>query len=457
MSWFDDDVLRPDPERRGRILPVLNAALDAVEPGAAVARVLQRAGDVLRVGERVYHLDDFERVLVLAVGKAATPMAQAVLGLGLRLDTGLVITKYGHGPTQAGALAPLEVIEAGHPVPDAMGVAAAHRAAEIISRATEKDLIITLISGGGSALLTLPAADITLRDLQKTTELLLASGATIAEINVVRKHLSLVKGGQLARMAAPATIISLILSDVIGNPLDVIASGPTVADASTWADAWAVIERYRLQQSLPEPVRRLLLRGVAGLLPDTPGPDDPIFSRVQNFIVGDNAIAAAAARIAAEEQGFAATILSTYVQGEAREVARVLVALGREMVTHQRPLSPPACLIMGGETTVTLRGTGKGGRNQEMALAAAIDLSHTPDADPIVIVALATDGTDGPTDAAGGIVDSSAVERGKAVGLNAQAHLENNDAYSWLKATNNLLFTGPTRTNVNDLYFVFAF
>ena len=456
MSHFYDEVLQPDPKRRGRILPVLDAALDAVDAAAAVKRMMHYAGDVLQVGERSYALAHFERVFLLAFGKAATPMAQAALGLGLRPDDGLVITKYGHGPTDPTALAGLAVVEAGHPLPDAMGVAAARRVVKIIRRATEKDLIITLISGGGSALLTLPAEDLTLQDLQQTTDLLLACGANIDEINAVRKHLSQVKGGQLARLAAPATVISLILSDVIGSPMDIIASGPTAPDASTWADAWAVVEKYHLQAQLPPRVRKRLQRGLAGQFSDTPKPGDPIFERVQNIIVGDNAIAAAAARKAAQKQGFNAMILSTYVQGEAREVGRVLVALGREIITHKRPLSPPACLILGGETTVTLRGQGKGGRNQEMALAAAIELARTSDVDPLVIVTLATDGTDGPTDAAGGIVDASSVSRGEAVGLDAQAHLHENNAYPWLKATHDLLVTGPTRTNVNDLYLVFV-
>jgi hydroxypyruvate reductase len=303
----------------------------------------------------------------------------------------------------------------------------------------------------------LPVPNVTLGDLQRTTELLLASGATINEINAVRKHLSQVKGGQLARLAAPATVISLILSDVIGNPLDVIASGPTAPDPTTWADAWAVIEKYRLSESLPSAVKQHLQAGLGGEFAETPKPGHPIFQRVQMLIVGDNAIAAVAAQQAAVAQGFAATILSTFVQGEAREVARVLVALGREVVNNHRPLIPPACLILGGETTVTLHGRGRGGRNQEMALAAAIELAQIPEGTSIVIVTLATDGTDGPTDAAGGVADATSVARGVAAGLNAQQHLMDNDAFPWLKTIDDMLVTGPTRTNVNDLYLIFVF
>jgi hydroxypyruvate reductase len=457
VSRFASVVLTPDPERRGRILPVLDAALDAADPATAVMRVLRVDGDVLVVGERRYQLREYRRVFVLAFGKAATPMAQALLRLDLRLDDGLIITKYDHGPDDPESVAPLKVVEAGHPVPDARGVAAARRAAAIARNATADDLIIALISGGGSALLTLPAPGLTLDDLQQVTDLLLASGAAIDEINTLRKHLSAVKGGQLARLAAPATLISLILSDVIGSPLDVIASGPTVPDSTTWADAWKVIERYQLAEKLPATVLAHLRAGLAGELPETPKPGDPVFEHVQTLIVGDNAIAAEAARVAADVQGFSASILSTFVQGEAREVARVLVALGREIVARQRPLPRPACLILGGETTVTLHGKGKGGRNQEMALAAAIELAQIPGAGPIVIAALATDGTDGPTDAAGGIADATSVARGQAARLDARQHLVDNDAYPWLKAIDDMLITGPTRTNVNDLYFVFVF
>ncbi len=457
MTHFNLDFLQPDPHRRRRLLPILDAALDAVEPAKAVHRAVRWERDAFWVDGKKYELDAFERIVVLAFGKAATPMAQAVRhGLRHRLDHGLVITKYGHGPDDPRSLAPLTVVEAAHPEPDAQGVAAARRAVEIAASLDENDLLITLISGGGSALLTLPAQGLTLADLQRTTDLLLASGAAIHEINAVRKHLSQVKGGQLARLAHPAPVLSLILSDVIGNPLDVIASGPTEPDPTTWADAWRVIEKYGLEAAIPPAVRERLQAGLAGQLPDTPKPGDPIFQRTHNVIIGDNANAAEAARQAAEAQGFHAAILSTFVQGEAREVAQVLVALGREIVAHARPLTPPACLILGGETTVTLRGRGQGGRNQELALAAGLALAHTPEADPIIILSLGTDGTDGPTDAAGGIADAATVARGAALGLDAQAHLADNNSHPYLQALHDLLVTGPTRTNVNDLMFVFV-
>ena len=455
MSYFDARVLQANPQTRDRIIPILDAALDAVDPARAVERAVTWRGDVMEVDGRRYDLSRYERVRVLAFGKAATPMAQAVAhGLGRRLDAGLVITKYGHGPRDPADCGPLACVEAGHPWPDAMGVAAARRAVELARTSGPNDLLITLISGGGSALLTLPAEGLTMADLQKTTRHLLASGATIHEINTVRKHLSQVKGGQLARWAHPATVLSLVLSDVVGSPLDVIASGPTVPDPTTWADAWQVIQTYHLESQLPPAVIQRLRAGLEGRIPDTPKPGDPIFQRVHTVIIADNAVAAAAAQQAAEEQGFHATILSTFIQGEAREVAQVLVALGREVLVHQRPLPQPACLILGGETTVTLRQEGKGGRNQELALAAALALDGLPASPPITIVSLATDGTDGPTDAAGGLVDASTVARGRALGLDARAYLDAHNSYPYLQAVGDLLVTGPTRTNVNDLMLV---
>ncbi len=317
--------------------------------------------------------------------------------------------------------------------------------------------MLCLISGGGSALLTLPAGGLSLADLQAATEALLRCGASIDEINTLRKHLEELKGGQLARLASPATLASLVLSDVVGSPLDVIASGPTVPDRSTWAEAWQIVKRYGLEQTLPAPVTRRLLDGLDGRLPDTPKAGDPDFDRCQTAIVADNALAAQAAEAMARAQGFDALTLSTFVEGEAREVAKVAVALGREIVVHGRPVSPPACLLLGGETTVTLHGQGRGGRNQELALAAALLLARIPKGERIVLASLATDGSDGPTDAAGGLVDAGSVARGRAMGLDAAEHLARNDANPYLLSSGDLLHTGPTQTNVNDLIAVFAF
>ena len=290
-------------------------------------------------------------------------------------------------------------------------------------------------------------------DLQRLTEALLRSGAPIQALNAVRKHLSQLKGGQLARLAYPATVIAVILSDVVGSPLDVIASGPTVPDPTTFADVRALLERYGLWADAPAAVRRHIERGLAGEAPETPKAGDPVLARVQNVVVADNARAAEAAVQQAQARGFHALLLSTYIEGEAREVAKVLVALGREVAEKGRPVPAPACLVLGGETTVTVRGAGRGGRNQELALAAALALEGDPH---IALASLATDGTDGPTDAAGGLVDGQTLARGRALGLDAAAALAQNDAYTYLQAVGDLLVTGPTRTNVNDVMCVFV-
>lgn len=455
---FENSVLQPDPERRALILPVLAAALDAVDPAAAVHRAVRRRHNHFFVGEALYDLDAYQDVYVVGFGKAATPMVEAIVQiLGDRVRGGVAVTKYGHGPEDGVTTGPVAVLEAGHPVPDEAGRAAAQQVGDILQRAGENDLVLCLISGGGSALLTLPAKGVTLADLQETTNALLRSGATIHEINTIRKHLSQVKGGQLARLVAPATVVSLVVSDVVGSALDVIASGPTVADNSTWADAWAVVERYALAGDLPESVVNRLQSGMMGEIADTPKPGDAIFERIQTLIIADNAIAAAAAWQQARQLGFDAAILTTFLEGEAREVAKMVVALGREVISHGRPVSPPACLILGGETTVTVRGAGKGGRNQELALAAALVLDQLPESDRLLVVSLATDGTDGPTDAAGGMVDGKTVGRGREQRLDAERMLANNDSTPYLQAVGDLLVTGPTRTNVNDLVLVFVF
>lgn len=452
---FHPAVLAADPARRGTLLTILQAALEAVEPTAAVRRSLVCNGDHLQVGEAVYDLAKFQRVLLIAFGKAALPMAAAAAEvLGARLDGGVVLTRRGHAAAEWPLPPAVAVFEGGHPVPDEAGLAAARRIADLAAAAGPDDLVLCLISGGGSALLTLPAEDLILADLQATTQALLRCGAPIQDLNTMRKHLEQLKGGQLARLAAPATVLSLVLSDVVGSPLDVIASGPTVPDSSTWADAWAVVERYGLREALPAAVVRRLQAGLAGALPDTPKADDPTFDRCRTLIVADNAIAAEAACRAAQQHGMSAAVLSTFVEGEAREVARVAVALGREVAVHGRPLAPPACLILGGETTVTVRGHGRGGRNQELALAAALALAAIPEGERLLVASLATDGSDGPTDAAGGLADGSTVRRGRALGLDAAAHLAANDAYPFLAAVGDLLVTGPTQTNVNDLIVV---
>jgi hydroxypyruvate reductase len=402
-------------------------------------------------------------------------MAAAVYEvLGDRIAAGSVNVKYEHtaaaggwhvrfgcggepNPETGRALTgPIAIAEAGHPVPDAAGLAGAEQIARLLTGLAPRDLVLVLISGGGSALLPLPVEGITLADYQELTNLLLRSGADITEINVIRKHCSRLQGGQLARLAAPAQIATLILSDVVGTPLDAIASGPTVPDRSAFGDAWAVLERYGIVDRAPGSVREHLRRGAAGEVADTPKPGDSVFARVNNVVVGDNAIAGRAAVEAARTLGYNSALLSTFIQGEAREVGRAVAGLAQGIATGQSSYAPPACLVLGGETTVTIRGSGKGGRNQELALSAAVALSGyaLPEGREVAVVSLGTDGTDGPTDAAGGIGTLSTVSRARAAGLDVRAGLANNDSYSLLGALGDLIITGPTQTNVNDLMLV---
>ncbi len=438
---------------RAASLSIFRAALAAADPRAAIQRALARDHDALRVGSRSYDLRHVRRVFVIGFGKASAAMAQATEAiLGERLTRGAVNVKYAH-------VAPLQKIqlhEAGHPLPDENSLRGTEKILDILRDATPDDLILCLISGGGSALLELPVAGVTLDDLRAMTDALLRSGATINELNTLRKHLSQVKGGQLARRAQGAQIVSLILSDVIGSPLDTIASGPTAPDPTTFADAWSVIERRGVKDVLPRSIVTHLERGArgdpstgSGL--DTPQSGDPIFARVQNVIIADGALACEAAARAAQAAGFNTLLLSTYVQGEAREVAKMLAAVAKEIAQFNRPVARPACVIAGGETTVTVRGKGKGGRNQELALAAALEIAGMEN---LVLFSAGTDGTDGPTDAAGAIADGETIARASALGLDARAYLANNDAYNFFQPLGDLIITGPTNTNVNDVMMV---
>ena len=398
------------------------------------------AGDVASLVRTHLRLDRGRaRVFLLGAGKASGAMAAAAEDvLGERVAGGFVVVKDGYGARLRHA----DITEAGHPVPDSRGLAASGRLLELARAAGEGDLIVFLVSGGGSALTPAPAPPITLAEKQELTRLLLVSGATIGELNAVRKHLSLFKGGQLARAARPARVLTLALSDVIGDHLDVIASGPTAPDPTTFADALEVLERRGLSGRVPASIARRLQAGRAGEIQETPKPGDPLFERVENIVIGNNALVTDAAVAAAKRLGFRADLATRELQGEARDVAR-------EFVARARRLTPPACLIAGGETTVTVRGQGKGGRCQEFALAAALELGPT---DHITILAAGTDGTDGPTDATGAIVDGGSVERGAAAGADVRRALADNDAYAFLRASRDLIVSGPTRTNLLDLY-----
>ena len=418
---------------RKQALSIFRAALAAADPSKAVAGRLERL-DFAR----------FRNIYVIGAGKAGASMAQAAERiLGRRITAGLVNVKYGH----VAKLRRIELNECGHPVPDERGVAGAERIAGIASAAQKDDLVLCLISGGGSALLPLPAAPITLEEKQSVTRLLLACGAGIHEINTVRKHISRIKGGQLARLAAPAAVEALLLSDVIGDDLDVIGSGPTAPDASTYGDAIQILEKYDIFGRVPASVRERIEEGRQGKIPETPKPRDTVFRRVRNSIVGSNRLALRRAAERAREFGFRTLVLASEIQGETREIARMHAAIAREVVGSSQPVKPPACLITGGETTVTIKGGGLGGRNQEFVLAAAIDIAGLPN---MVVFSAGTDGTDGPTDAAGAVADGDTLRRNPE----AQRFLDANDSYRYFESLGDLVITGPTNTNVMDVRIV---
>jgi glycerate 2-kinase len=433
---------------RRHAIQILSAAVEAADPHAAVRRALRWDGRRLHAGHRTCEVDAAARIVVLGAGKASARMAEAVEDLlGDRVTTGVVVTKYGHGTP----LRRVALVEAGHPLPDAAGLEGGRRVAQAAASAGAADVVLVLISGGGSALLPLPVEGIGLEEKGAATDLLLRAGATITDLNAVRKHLSRIKGGGLARLAAPASVVTLVLSDVLHNPLDAIASGPTVPDPSTFADALAVVDRYGVRDRLPASVRRHLERGAAGRVAETPKPGDPAFARATAVVIGDITVAAAAAAERAQALGYATRLEAVDVEGEAREVGARLGALVRDLRASPQAAALPSCLclLMGGETTVTVRGPGRGGRNQELALAAAAALDGLPQT---LIAAFGTDGTDGPTDAAGAVVDGSTLERARARGLDAGAALAANDTYPFFAALGDLIVTGPTQTNVNDLW-----
>jgi len=417
---------------REAALAIWRAALAAADVPPLVDRALDRLPVDLR--RRLPG-----RLLVFGCGKAGGSMAAALeRALGPAITEGLVIVKDGYTvPTER-----IVLREAGHPVPDERGQAATEEMIRRVHAAKADDLIVFLVSGGGSALTPAPVPPITLAEEQETTRLLLAAGATINDLNAVRKHLSFFKGGQFARAAAPATVMALILSDVIGDPLDVIASGPTAPDPTTFADALDVLRRRGVIARVPASVRARLDAGARGEIAETPKPGDPVFEHVTNVVIGNNATVVEAAASQARRLGYRTEILTRELQGEARDVARELVARARSVAAR-------TCLIAGGETTVTVRGSGRGGRCQEFVLAAALELTRE---DRLVVLAAGTDGSDGPTDAAGAIADAITIPNGERSGRSARAALDDNDAFTFLSSAGDLIVSGPTNTNLLDVY-----
>jgi len=429
---------------------LIAAVLDAGDPGRAVRKVVSLRGGSLRVNGRIYRLGPRVRFWIVGAGKGVIPMARALQDiLGERVAGGIVVTKSGYG----GTLPNVVVREAGHPLPDRAGAKALREIENLLTRVHPTDLAFVLISGGGSSLLPAPAHGISLRSKQRITEGLLRSGATIQEINSVRKHLSRIKGGGLLRIAR-CPLISLILSDVVGDRIDVIASGPTEADPSRYQEAISVLRRYHLWLKAPLSIRSRLLRGHRGRIPETVKPKDPLLRQVQNVLIGSNReILKAAARTVARS-GARAVILTASLNAEAREAGKVFGALAREIVQSGRPFVPPVCLISGGETTVTVTGQGRGGRCQEFVLSGALEIQGLPG---IFLAAISTDGTDGPPPrgalaAAGAFANGQTVGRAGRRGIDATRMLENNDSYSFFEQMKGLLFTGPTRIPLNDLY-----
>lgn len=439
---------------RKLLVDIFRGALAAVDPYEAVKKALLVKDKRIHVKGEVYDLDLFDRVIVVGAGKAVARMALAVEeSLGNALSGGLIIVKYGH----TAFLRMIDQTEAAHPLPDSAGLQGTQKIIELLHSADEKTLVIFLVSGGGSALLVLPLPGVTLEEKQRVTDLLLKAGASINEVNAVRKHLSAVKGGRLAQKAYPASILTLILSDVIGNSLDVIASGPTAPDATTFTDAISVIEKYSLRQLFPETVLALIERGMKGQEPETAKNADPCFVRTRNFIVGGIDLALSAARNTALAADVSSEIKTAELQGDVQDAARLL---GRTALQTRDSLKPGErrCLLFGGETTVKVRGEGLGGRNQELALAFALDIEG---AAGITLLSAGTDGTDGPTDAAGAIVDGETAKRARDLGIDPRAYLERNDSYSFFKRFDLLaqqrshLVTGPTGTNVMDIQIIF--
>ncbi len=428
---------------------IWRAAIAAVAPERLVRESVVREGDLVRIKGTTLDLAGFERIFLVAFGKAAGAMSGALADiLGERLTSGLVVVP---GPGVK-TVPKLEILEASHPIPDAGSVEAARRALEIAGKAGEKDLVFVCISGGGSSLLTLPAEGITLEKKRRLTDDLLRAGATIDELNAVRKHLSAVKGGRLAKAAFPATVVTLVLSDVVGDDPGTIASGPTHWDLSTFADARGVLERYGLWDSAPALVRARLEEGSRGEIEETLKEGDPVFARASTFIVGANMTALRAAKHEAESRGFETAFLSSSDSGEARKVAANYAAFMAAMACSAASLPRPLCLLAGGELTVTVKGRGRGGRNTEFVLAALIEMGKI-DAEGLdwLILSLGTDGIDGPTDAAGAWADTATAGCARALRLDPAAYLDDNDSYSFFKQTGYLIVTGPTGTNVMDL------
>ncbi|MEM3569605.1 MAG: glycerate kinase [Thermoproteota archaeon] len=421
---------------RNDVLEILEEGLRASDPKKSVEETLERISRDIEAAERVF---------VIGFGKASASMAEACEEkIGERIIDGAIIIPEN---VDAKRLRRIRVLKGTHPTPSEASVESTRRLISICQGLTRRDLVICLISGGGSSLLTLPAEGVTLEEKKTATDILLKSGAEIKEVNTVRKHLSSVKGGQLIKFLKPAKVVSLILSDIVGDPVEYIASGPTSPDPSTFRDAYNIILKYGLMEKLPRSIVERIERGVQGEIPETPKPGDEVFKNVKNIIVLNNMKALTAMERKAAELGYNTLVLTSFMEGEAREAGRFLCAIIKQIAVYDSPVKKPACLIVGGETTVTVKGRGKGGRNQELTLSVLTNCNGLKN---FIFVSIGSDGIDGYTDAAGAIADFSTLENAFNKGLNPEVFLEDNDSYNFFKQTDDLIFTGPTGTNVND-------
>jgi len=426
---------------------IIEASLKAVDPYQLIKEQIIRTGDTLVIsGSETINLSDYDRVFLCGAGKGAAAITRAMEELlGDYLVGGDVIVKYDH----MADVRKIILHEAAHPVPDQNSLKATEILLNNLDNITERDCVFVLLTGGGSALLESLPEEIKLEDLQELSSVLLKCSATIHEINCIRKHISLIKGGQLARKIHPARCITLALSDVIGDNLSVIASGPTSPDPTTFNQALAILDKYDVTTQIPNAVLSHLKKGSEGKIVDTPKDKDAIFKTVTNLVIGNNRLALNRAKETAESLGYESIILTSMLQGEAKEIAKVIASIIDEIHLSGTPLKKPACVLLGGEPTVKIQGSGKGGRNQELTLAVAL----TNITKPYVCVSVGSDGTDGPTDAAGAIVDNTTLSRAEKAGLKAQDYLRNNDSYHFFAALGDLIITGPTGTNVMDIIF----
>ena len=438
-----------------RVELIINAALKAANPEEAINRHLSLDGDNLWADNKCFYLPSFRKILVFAIGKASLRMAYCLhLILGRLITAGVIISKHTGTVEEGNFPGSFLLVTGGHPVPDVSSIRSAQALFDLVRDCNKDDLVIGLISGGGSALTSLPVDGVSLEDIQELTRHLLACGAEIGEINTLRKHLDQVKGGGLARKVFPARMLTLILSDVIGSPLDVIASGPTVADPTTFIDAYNILQKYNLLEKIPKNILNYITAGCQGKSPETVKPGDPCLGNVQNVVVASNYLAAVQAMETARGCGFNSLLLTTYLHGEASQVGMALASILRQLAFDEMPVGRPACIVAGGETTVTIKGDGLGGRNLEMALGAVRDLAGLHN---VALITLATDGEDGPTDAAGAVITGETLEKSLEMGLSCDDFIKRNDSYIFFKNVGGLLSTGLTGTNVNDLVFLFAF